>query len=694
MSSLQRIVRRLLAALMGAALHAVPAHALADGEVANRVRALEARLAAYPQETLAESTALARRAVDLQPDERRLLAGLHGQALIRIGRVASAREAANRLDDEAQSGRDPLLAVVARLIRSDIQWHAGDAAAAHALGREAQALLQGADDPFLAHWAAVTAGMTARARGQFEDAVEQLHAADALAEQAAKANRRAAVRYQLSVLMLALKQPQSAYAESLEAFRQAADARDPYFMAKAKMAQSAALEALQQPAEEHEALEEALTIARTTGSTTAEGLALVNLSDLQLRRRNFPAAHDLARSALEIARLYNDVSLMATAKANMGFALLAQGRVVAGKRLADEAVADYERTGATAEIAELLAEYGQFLEAAGEFRSALGLFHRERKLNEEMAFAAHDKMVLELSSRYETERRQRASELLARDRELASAELSNRQIKERLWWLLAFVFAASFAVVAGLYRKLRITNRLLAKRNRELKSQTTLDPLTALHNRRYFQDFVRLDASVDRRRPAHEDPAQGLFLIDLDHFKAVNDSYGHAAGDAVLVALSRRLRQTLREEDMIVRWGGEEFLVFAPGVAAAGLDDIALRIMDAASSEPVVFRGHAIRVTVSIGFAPMPLPPHHARLSWERTLGLVDMALYMAKLHGRNRAFGIKALLRDDADGLALAEHDLEAAWREGVVDMQVLVNGPRPEMPGIVATGNLRTAA
>jgi predicted signal transduction protein with EAL and GGDEF domain len=106
-----------------------------------------------------------------------------------------------------------------------------------------------------------------------------------------------------------------------------------------------------------------------------------------------------------------------------------------------------------------------------------------------------------------------------------------------------------------------------------------------------------------------------------------------------------------------------------------------------------MFRGNAIRVTVSIGFAPMPLPPRNTSLSWERTLALVDMALYMAKLHGRNRAFGLSALLRDDAEALEIAERDLEAAWRDGLVDMQVLVNGPRPELPSIVAPNSARAA-
>ena len=132
------------------------------------------------------------------------------------------------------------------------------------------------------------------------------------------------------------------------------------------------------------------------------------------------------------------------------------------------------------------------------------------------------------------------------------------------------------------------------------------DPLTALYNRRYFQDFMR-DAPVrpERRRGGEPDrPIQALLLIDIDLFEQTNDRYGHAAGDAVLVAIARRLRETLRETDTIVRWGGEEFLVFVPSTSADKLDEIAARIMRAVAMEPIAYAGNIIRVTASVGYAP------------------------------------------------------------------------------------------
>jgi len=84
--------------------------------------------------------------------------------------------------------------------------------------------------------------------------------------------------------------------------------------------------------------------------------------------------------------------------------------------------------------------------------------------------------------------------------------------------------------------------------------------------------------------------------------------------------------------------------------------------------------GHYFQVTVSIGYSPVLLPPDDVALGWERVIGLVDKALYMAKLHGRNRAFGVGGMLRSGDEALAAVDSDLDQAWRDGVVDMRVLL--------------------
>ena len=646
----------LAAAALVAALVAAPS-AAADSEMMQRGREIESYLLGYPKRALGELAALAPRAETAPGADRRYPLGLYGQAMVATDRTADALQLADRLAKEGEARGDAATIAVALLLRSGVQQWAGDSKKSNALAIEAKDRAKPSDDLFVRHWAAMAAGVTARQRGETDDALASLEEARSLAEQAQSPYRRSWTFYQLSVLYRGLNQPDKALAESVAAFAQGSLAQSVFAMAKAKMAESAAYELLNKPKQELAALQEALAIARNAHSDAAESLALVNLADIYLRRRDFRTALDFSRRSIEIAREFGDTSLMATSKANMGFALLGLGRIEAGKRLADEALADYERTGAAAETSGLLREYGHY-----------------RKLNDELSLAGHDKAVLELQTRYESEKRKREIELLNRENRLNMAELENRRLQQNLWWLLAFASIVSFVIVALLYRKLKITNRLLGQKNRELRFQSSRDPLTALYNRRYFQDFIGESGNVTERRQADlHKPVQALLLIDIDHFKQINDRYGHAAGDAVLVSIARRLRETLRETDMIVRWGGEEFLVFVPVAPADRIEEIVLRTMAALSTEPITYQARTIRITASIGYTPLPLPPDGVQITWERAIALADMALYMAKMHGRNRAYGIRRLIRSDDAALQALDHDLEAAWRAGIVDMQVL---------------------
>ena len=98
----------------------------------------------------------------------------------------------------------------------------------------------------------------------------------------------------------------------------------------------------------------------------------------------------------------------------------------------------------------MLGEYSQYLERSGDYKTALALYHRERKLYDEIAATAHHKSVLEMQEKYDAEKHRREIELLNRQNALSSAELRNRALQQRIWWLLAGVFAISFIVVAAL----------------------------------------------------------------------------------------------------------------------------------------------------------------------------------------------------------------------------------------------------
>ena len=205
--------------------------------------------------------------------------------------------------------------------------------------------------------------------------------------------------------------------------------------------------------------------------------------------------------------------------------------------------------------------------------------------------------------------------------------------------VFASKIAISFANVS-LYERLREANetlearvaertRALEEANAKLERLATVDPLTAVWNRRHFLEFAGAELGRARRHGRR----LSVFLLDLDHFKAVNDGYGHAAGDEVLRVAVARAREALRTSDQIARFGGEEFVALLPETDLPGAHVVAERVRAAIAGWPVPIDGHGIPITGSLGVAEWD----GVEPSIEHTLRRADAALYEAKLAGRNR---------------------------------------------------------
>ncbi|WP_106419401.1 GGDEF domain-containing protein [Salinicola tamaricis] len=178
--------------------------------------------------------------------------------------------------------------------------------------------------------------------------------------------------------------------------------------------------------------------------------------------------------------------------------------------------------------------------------------------------------------------------------------------------------------------------------NRALRQQAETDQLTGLANRHGAQRA--LDRLEVARKAGAEEVRISVLLADIDHFKRINDTYGHEVGDAVIVAVAARLQGAVRDGDVAVRWGGEEFLVLLPATDAAAAQTTAERLRDAVIRTPVHTAGHDIPVTLSIGIAEAA--PGGDTLS--ATIVNADRALYRAKRQGRDRVC-IDAVQSDEA---------------------------------------------
>jgi diguanylate cyclase (GGDEF)-like protein len=179
-------------------------------------------------------------------------------------------------------------------------------------------------------------------------------------------------------------------------------------------------------------------------------------------------------------------------------------------------------------------------------------------------------------------------------------------------------------------RILDLQDSLIAARE-EMRFHATHDLLTGIDNRGVVIDAMNREAS----RQLREGGAFGVVLLDLDHFKNVNDTLGHLAGDAVLKESALRIKQAVRPYDTVGRWGGEEFLVVAPSSDAEGTLALAERIREAIQSTPVTTQAGEASVTASCGVAAST---ESNRLDPHTLLHLADEALYRAKELGRNRS--------------------------------------------------------
>lgn len=174
------------------------------------------------------------------------------------------------------------------------------------------------------------------------------------------------------------------------------------------------------------------------------------------------------------------------------------------------------------------------------------------------------------------------------------------------------------------------TQQILTEKNRELEHLAITCPLTGIYNRRYFQ--LRFEEEIERaQRYKH---MVSVAMLDLDHFKKVNDTYGHLVGDEVLKRVAKILRDSVRASDMVARYGGEEFVLVFPETAPAAVFPVTIRIRQRIQNCRIETASEVIKVTASIGISgydPSGSEPA------EDVVRQADEALYNAKESGRNR---------------------------------------------------------
>jgi diguanylate cyclase (GGDEF)-like protein len=267
-------------------------------------------------------------------------------------------------------------------------------------------------------------------------------------------------------------------------------------------------------------------------------------------------------------------------------------------------------------IIRVAEQKAKIFEKLGEYEEALNTY-KHFSINRKKQLLGK---VYDLEQAFATEHIQRERDLLEVEKRLAESELDQEKLR---FQIAIFWIAISAVVLAFAVSRVLVTQR----KNQELQQLSLLDPLTQLHNRRYYYDQIDHPHQLDAQTPYR------VVLFDIDNFKKVNDVHGHEAGDRILEGFSERLRLHLRSQELLIRWGGEEFLMLLKGT-----DDLPKRLEAIRQHiDDVLFEAEEenLHITTSIGVS-------HGGLIETFTYNdeyfrRADKSLYEAKRNGKNQ---------------------------------------------------------
>ena len=253
---------------------------------------------------------------------------------------------------------------------------------------------------------------------------------------------------------------------------------------------------------------------------------------------------------------------------------------------------------------------------------------------------------------------------------------------------LLLTLATMMVMGALLWIKQQSLDTEIACSNQKLQEDSHTDLLTGAKNRRFFTATIEAEALRVMEGYSKSTSAQGqrnpdlvFYLIDCDYFKEVNDQYGHEAGDELLIEIARRISSAIRYSDVLIRWGGDEFLVLSRHTNRQEGDILAERVLHGIGGEPFTLKGgHQLRCTCSIGWTVFPwFVDEPEAVEHSEALRLADSSLYEAKKAGRNQAWGTLPASERSAPVVAVRMSGKEAGLVEQLSARTQVTKGPEP---------------
>ena len=472
----------------------------------------------------------------------------------------------------------------------------------------------------------------------------------------------------------------------------------------------------------HTYYRDALESIEKTNDSRLLGIIKTRLGALLLKTSTPIQAIESIENGLKHLDATDDVGAIAEAKMLLGSALVEHGDTQNGRELLQEAMAFAQSSGqlklmqegrlalaraymkeqsfelALAEartgtvearkhrdlreqISFLSLQLNAFV-SVGEFKKALDIQSVIQQLREALLDSENKSAIEGLQAEIEVIRQSHTLEKLEESKQLALAQAEQEKLQTTLVWSISLAALLFTFLIWSRYkqrqqtiilrREVRQQTLTLQEKNEELQAAyrtleevSLRDSLTSLYNRHYLEsqlpgEIRRSQFSSNQSTDTNKSKQDLLcLLIDIDHFKRINDDYGHIAGDKVLTSFAQVLKHVFRLTDLIIRWGGEEFLVVCRQSNREELPELAERCREMVASTPFdIGLEKPINITCSIGFSLLPPDrKDNFDMAWERTFAVVDYALYAAKLSGRNGWVGVIETLNNNENKRTPIDH-------------------------------------
>ncbi|MGX9520653.1 diguanylate cyclase [Vibrio mediterranei] len=348
-----------------------------------------------------------------------------------------------------------------------------------------------------------------------------------------------------------------------------------------------------------------------------------------LEKGHYRQAEWLAQECLSLAEKYQIKTQVPHCITHLGRALSFLGNSSTAESLLISAKDQFIALKDPLNTAKAYNHLANFYAGQQHFDTAYRYARLYQEENEILLFDRRQKALFELEQVHADTEQQHKITQLHTENKLKQTRINYQESKEKMWAAIFVAGMFGFLLLFKSKNTLQQQNISLLSTNHSLREQSMLDSLTRIPNRRFAEHYL----SGDRALPGKGHIAIGL--IDIDHFKDINDKLGHAAGDIVLQEVAQTLNSVLLNDDLLARWGGEEFLIIVRADTLAQLQDRLTRLRTTVETTSLYFDEGRLTVTASIG-ATLLSPANYQR-HWRNKLDIADKHLYQAKSEGRNK---------------------------------------------------------